>query len=117
MIFGLASFVFALPSSTTPKTFLSWSAPTANNDGTPVTNLAGYKIYYSTIKGEYSNTKSKDVGNVLTTTIINVTGSSTLVYYFVATAYNTAGNESGFSNEVRNDPPLVPAAPGMLRVQ
>ena len=107
------SLTYSLPTSTAPKTTLSWTAPTTNIDGSPLTNLAGYKIYYSTTSGAYTNAKSKDVGNVLTTSIANVTGSTTTVYYFVATAYTTSGNEGGFSNEVRNDVPLVPAVPGL----
>ncbi|HLA00439.1 MAG TPA: hypothetical protein VJZ24_02240 [Thermodesulfovibrionales bacterium] len=107
------SLTFSLPTSTAPKTTLSWTAPTTNSDGSPLTNLSGYKIYYSTTSGAYTNAKSKDVGNVLTTSIANVTGSTTTVYYFVATAYTTSGNEGGFSNEVRNDVPLVPAVPGL----
>lgn len=106
--------VFALPVGQGTK--LSWTPPTTNNDGTAITNLSGYKIYWSTTSGNYTNVQSKDVGNVTTIPIVNVTGSNS-VYYFVATAYNTSGNESGFSNEVRNTLPLGPAVPGILQVQ
>ena len=75
---------------------LAWDAPTTNADGTPLTDLAGYKVYYGTASGNY--TVSKDVGNVLTYTI---TGLQTGTYYFAATSYNTLGNESVYSNEVR----------------
>lgn len=114
IILTLSSLVFALPAK--QSTTLSWTAPTTNADGTPLTNLGGYKIYYSTTPGGYTNPQSKDIGNVLTTTTQAVTGSSTTVYYFVVTAYNTAGNESDFSNEVRNSIPLVPAVPGGLSI-
>jgi len=30
---------------------LSWNAPSTNEDGTPLTDLAGYKIYYGTATG------------------------------------------------------------------
>ncbi len=75
---------------------LSWEPPTTNADGTPLTDLAGYKIYYGTSANNYS--QNIDVGNVTTYTIDNLTEG--LTYYFVATAYDTSGNESEYSNEV-----------------
>ncbi len=32
---------------------LTWDAPTTNVDGTPLTDLAVYKIYYGTALGNY----------------------------------------------------------------
>ncbi len=75
---------------------LSWTPPTANTDGTPLTDLAGYKVYYGTASGKYS--QSVNAGNVTTYTVPNLTDGTT--YYFATTAYNTAGAESGYSNEV-----------------
>jgi hypothetical protein len=75
---------------------LSWDAPTTNADGTPLTDLAGYKVYYGTASGIYS--QNKDVGNVTTYTVTNLTDG--LTYYFAVTAYDTSMNESGYSNEV-----------------
>ena len=34
---------------------LSWTPPTTNTDGSPLTNLAGYKIYWGTSQGTYPN--------------------------------------------------------------
>jgi hypothetical protein len=76
-------------------TTLSWDAPTTNADGTPLTDLAGYKVYYGTPSRNYS--QNIDVGNVTTYTVDNLTEG--LTYYFAVTAYDTGGNESGFSNE------------------
>jgi hypothetical protein len=75
---------------------LSWDAPTTNADGTPLTDLAGYKIYYGLSSGNYS--QNINVGNVLTYTVRNLLANIT--YYFVATAYDLSGNESAYSNEV-----------------
>lgn len=75
---------------------LSWTAPTTNTDGTPLNNLAGYKVYYGTASRNYS--QSANVGNVTTYTIPNLTDGTT--YYFATTAINSAGVESGYSNEV-----------------
>ena len=75
---------------------LAWDAPTTNTDGTPLTDLAGYKIYYGPTSGSYTNTL--DVGNVTTSVVNNLTDG--LTYYFTVSAYNSAGVESSFSNEV-----------------
>ncbi|MEW6001773.1 MAG: PKD domain-containing protein [Nitrospirota bacterium] len=75
---------------------LFWDPPTTNEDGTPLTDLSGYKIYYGTGSGNYSNVVN--VGNVTSYTVLNLTGGVT--YYFAATAYNIYGNESKYSNEV-----------------
>jgi hypothetical protein len=81
---------------------LSWDPPTTNEDGTPLTDLAGYKIYYGTSSGNYS--QSVDVGKVTTFTAGNLTEGVT--YYFAATAYDISANESKYSNEVSKTIPL-----------
>jgi len=91
---------------------LTWQSPTTNSDGTPLTDLAGYKIYYGNISGTYDKTKAVDVGNVLTKTLINFCEGT---YYFVATAYDTSGNESVYSNEVSKTINIAPAAPTGLQ--
>ena len=94
-VFSLLSFLFEVETYAGQAT-LSWSAPSANENGTPLTDLAGFKIYYGTASGNY--TKTIDAGNVTTYTFANITEGQT--YYFVATVYNTAGIESSYSNEV-----------------
>ena len=34
---------------------VSWAPPTARTDGTPLTDLAGYKVHYGTTLGSYPN--------------------------------------------------------------
>ncbi len=73
----------------------------------PVTDedLAGYRVYYGTSPGNYS--QSVDVGNVLETTL---TGLSDCTNWYVAVkAYDAAGNLSeSYSNEVSGWPrPVV----------
>ncbi len=58
-------------------------------------DLAGYKVYSGTASGIYGT--PIDTGNLTTQT---VTGLSSGTYFFAVTAYDTSGNESGFSNEV-----------------
>ncbi len=75
---------------------LSWDAPTTNADGTPLTDLAGYRIHYGTSSGNYS--QNINVGNVSTYTLDNLPEGFS--YYFATTAYDATGNESAPSNEV-----------------
>lgn len=75
---------------------LSWDAPDSNIDGTPVDDLAGYRVYYGTSSGNY--TSFVDIGLSNTAVIDSLTPGAT--YYFVITTYDTSGNESAFSNEV-----------------
>jgi hypothetical protein len=74
---------------------LAWDAPTTNTDGSPLTDLAGYKIYYGTSSGNY--TTIIDVGNVTTYFINNLVLGT---YYFTVTTYNTSGVESAYANEI-----------------
>ncbi len=75
---------------------LSWIPPTTRADGTPLTDLAGYKIYFGTSSGNY--TQNIDVGNVTSYAVTNL--STGTAYYFATTAYDASSNESSFSNEV-----------------
>jgi hypothetical protein len=85
---------------------LEWDAPTTNTDGTTLTDVAGYTLYYSTISGSYDH--KIDVGNVTTYKITNLVEG--INYYFVVTALDTSGNESESSNQLITtaDSPPVP---------
>jgi uncharacterized protein YjdB len=89
---GTTSLTVTAP--VTGNATLAWSAPATNVDGSTLTDLAGYKIYYGTSPGSY--TKVIDVGNV-TTSVVNNLAPGT--YYFTVTAYNIYGVESSYSNE------------------
>jgi hypothetical protein len=75
---------------------LSWDPPSTNADGTTLTDLAGYRVYFGTSSGIYS--KNIDAGNIATYRINNLTDG--LTYFFAVTAYDSDGNESEYSNEV-----------------
>ena len=49
---------------------LSWTPPTTNANGMQLNDLAGYKVYYGTGPGNYS--ESIDVGNVVTYQVNNL---------------------------------------------
>ncbi len=74
---------------------IEWSAPASNEDGTPLTALAGYKVYFGTAPGVYD---SVDVGDVNSYVLLGLTKGKT--YYFTVTAYDTEGNESDYSSMV-----------------
>jgi len=90
-------------------TTLSWNAPITNTDGSTIsdTDLVGYRVYYSTVSASDATFKGytllKDIGNVLTCDGSTKSDGSTLpdgTYYYVVSVYNTANNESAYSNEV-----------------
>ncbi|HEX5208516.1 MAG TPA: putative Ig domain-containing protein [Steroidobacteraceae bacterium] len=74
---------------------LTWTAPTTNTDGSAVTNLAGYHIYYGTTPS--SLTTVIDVGNPATTSY-TVNNLSSGTWYFAVNAYTTGGVDSALSN-------------------
>lgn len=76
---------------------LSWNAPTQNMDGSPLTDLAGYRIYYGTRSGAYDYEVEIDNPSVMTYVLDELDPAT---YYIAATAYNTSGIESSFSSEI-----------------
>ena len=61
--------------------------------------VTGYRLYYSTSTGSYSDTQRVEVINVTSYSTDFLPLAENTLYYFVVTAYNSAG-ESGYSNEV-----------------
>jgi hypothetical protein len=80
---------------------LAWDAPTTNVDTTPLTDLAGYKVYYGTTQGAYA--QFVDTHNINTTYTLDVSGLPPGTYYIAVTAYNSSGVESAYSKPVSVD--------------
>lgn len=76
---------------------LSWLPPTENTDGSSLGNLAGYKIYYGSASGNYTDVI--DINNIGIVDYLIENLASGYTYYFVVTAYDVDGNESGYSAE------------------
>ena len=76
---------------------LSWTPPTENTDGSPLTDLAGYKIHYGTSPGSYNNTVTINNPGLTSYLIENLASSD---WYFVMKSFNNSGIESSFSTEV-----------------
>lgn len=89
IIFLIALFINSAREGQCAQVTLTWD-PNTESD------LAGYKIYSGVQSGSYQ--RNVDVGNI---TSYILTGLDLgVTYYIAATAYNTKGLESGFSNEV-----------------
>lgn len=73
---------------------LSWSAPTQNTDGSLLTDLAGYRVYYGNGPNALDEmTQLPGAGN--TTHTFNELASGT--HYFAVAAYTSTGVESALS--------------------
>ncbi len=76
---------------------LRWQAPTQNVDGSPLDDLAGFVVYWGSESRQYSS--SHRISNAdATEWLADVPAGS---YFFALTAFDTEGNESAYSNEVR----------------
>lgn len=73
----------------TSSVTLAWEANTEPD-------LAGYKLYQGAAAGG-PYTLKQTLGLVTTTTVAGLQDGT---HYFVLTAFDTGGNESGYSNEV-----------------
>ena len=85
------------PVATSGSATLSWTAPTMNSDGSALTDLAGYHIYYGTSPSTMSTVIN--IGTVATTTY-TLSNLASGTWYFAATAYTTSGLESALSGTV-----------------
>lgn len=75
---------------------LSWTPPTENTDGSALTNLAGFNVYYGNSSGSYFT--SIELMNPSTATY-TITDMDPGTYYFSITAENATGTESAYSSE------------------
>jgi len=95
---SMSGFAIDVTQTATASTTLSWTAPTENEDGTTLTDLAGYKIYYGKSSGNYFSSIHIDNPGITTYMIENLSPDT---YFFAATAFNSAGVESRYSEEAR----------------
>jgi hypothetical protein len=77
-------------SAATASATLVWTPPTENNNGSVLTDLAGYHIYYGA---------TPELGQTLTLTNVGLaryvmSGLTQTTYYFTMTAFDKAGHES-----------------------
>lgn len=80
---------------TTGSADVTWVAPTENSNGTALTNLAGYYVYYGT--NASALTQSVQVANASALSY-EVTGLATgTTWYFAVASYTTTGQQSALS--------------------
>ena len=92
----------------------SWDQVTTEADGvTPERGLAGYRLHTATqAGGPYSMRQEVPVASLLDPAAPMLSLPCQEGFYWVVTAYDAAGNESGFSNEVQVPDITPPAIPG-----
>jgi hypothetical protein len=72
--------------------------PTVRTDGTALTNVAGFRVYYGTTQGSYPTMIAIASPSTMTYTVTGLTTGNT--YYFVTTTYDSNGVESAYTNPV-----------------
>ena len=102
IILALAMALIMAPAAVAAEVTLAWD-PNSESD------LAGYKLHWGTDTRVY--TTSVDVGNVTQYTLTNIPDGTV---YYAATAYDTDGNESDYSDELVYN--IIPNAPTGLRI-
>ena len=70
--------------------------PTRNTDGTTLTDLAGYRVYWGSTPRNYTGNRVLRNPRQVAQSISLASGT----YYIAITALDEAGNESAFSNEI-----------------
>jgi hypothetical protein len=108
----LAIFLLLATVAQAAEVTLQWDASTS-------ADVTGYRIYQSDQSGQYNRATQRaaeTTRDTLTATIVVPVEDGRRVY-FVATAFDAAGNESGYSNECVWTVPdhTAPAPPPMLR--
>jgi hypothetical protein len=73
---------------------VAWTPPTTRSDGSALTNLTGYRIYYGVGPNSYDNVI--DVNTVGVTNFV-VENLSAGTWYFAVSALDSSGMESGLS--------------------
>lgn len=82
---------------------LSWDSPSTYIDGTPFTDLSGYRVYHGLESGHYTEHIDMPGTNTLVT-ITNLQAGMT--HWFAVTALNSGGNESTYSEETSFSIPI-----------
>ena len=74
---------------------LNWRAPTENTDGTPLTDLGSYRIYFGRASRDYQDSVTVP-GSASSHTLTLPSGD----HFLAMTAIDADGNESAYSNEI-----------------
>jgi hypothetical protein len=94
---SLTAFSIAVQQAANGSATLTWTPPTTRTDGSPLTNLAGYRLRYGNSSGTYPNTITISNPGLTTYLVQNLAAGT---YFFVLAAYDATGGESANSNSV-----------------
>lgn len=93
-----ASYTLTCSRSTPGSALLSWTPPTQNTDGTPLTDLSGFRAHWGASPSALTQTQSVPGGAAATSYTVNNLNAGT--WYFGVKAYASTGVESALSNVV-----------------
>lgn len=100
---------------------LQWVAPTQNIDGSPLTDLVGYKAYWGDTSRQYVDSVDVDAEGQNATIHVTLTQTGQTAVFAAMTAINSLGQESEYSNEVTKTVTLTvnvpPGAPENVQMQ
>jgi hypothetical protein len=94
---SLPAFSIQVAATATGSALLTWTPPTTNTNNTTLTNLAGFKIYWGTVRGTYTNSVTIQNPGLTSYLVDRLTPGT---WYFVASAVNTQGGESPYTTVV-----------------
>ena len=96
---ALAPFelVISTASQGSGSAIVTWKAPTANVDGTPLRDLAGFKVVYGTAPDSLRNTVDLPAPTFTSAEIVDLSPGT---YYFAVRAYTVSGAQSEDSQVV-----------------
>jgi hypothetical protein len=92
---NLTAFTITVVGTATGSATLTWTPPTTNTDGSPLSNLAGYRVYWGTSQSNLSNSVALSNPGLSSYVVDQLTPAT---WYFALTAVNSAGAESTRSN-------------------
>ncbi|HMN46601.1 MAG TPA: putative Ig domain-containing protein [Povalibacter sp.] len=92
---ALKAFAVNVTAVSNGSATLSWTPPTRNTDGSSLTNLSGYRIYYGTSSSAMNQTVQVNNPSLSSYVVENL---SPATYYFAVKALTSGGAESALSN-------------------
>jgi Putative Ig domain len=77
--------------ASTGSATLSWTPPTQNTDGSPLTNLAGYRVYHGSNASALNTVVDVNNPGITISVVDNLASGQ---HYFAVSAYSSSGAES-----------------------
>lgn len=94
---SLGPFSVSVVAAALGSVTLSWAPPTENTDGSALTDLAGYRLYWGPEENDYPNQVELDNPGLTSYVVENLAAGT---YVFTMKSVNAAGTESDFATPV-----------------